>query len=212
VVKPAFILFSFLLHIIFIYISNCIPFPAPPTEMPYPIPPSPCFYEGVHPPTHSCLPTLHSVGILLHWGIEPSQDQRPLLPLIPDKAILCYICGWSHGSLHTYSLFGSLVPGNSGRSGWLILLFFLWGCKPLQLLQYFLYLLHWGPHWGPHVQSMVGCEHLTLFVRLWQSLWGDSYIRLLSACTEFLMILMVNFSAFLASWSLYCSWGVISDI
>jgi hypothetical protein len=23
-------------------------------------------------------------------------------------------------------------------SGWLILLFFLWGCKPLQLLQFFL--------------------------------------------------------------------------
>jgi hypothetical protein len=29
--------------------------------------------------------------IPLHWGIEPSQDQGPLLPLMPDKVILCYI-------------------------------------------------------------------------------------------------------------------------
>ena len=30
------------------------------------------------------------------------------------KAILCYICGWSHGFLHVYSLVGGLVPGRSG--------------------------------------------------------------------------------------------------
>ena len=35
----------------------------------------------------------------LHWGIKPSQDQGPLLPLMPDKSILCYICSWSHGYL-----------------------------------------------------------------------------------------------------------------
>jgi hypothetical protein len=45
-------------------------------------------------------------------------------------AILCYICGWSHGSLHVYSLVGGFVPGNSGGTGWFILLFFLWGCSP----------------------------------------------------------------------------------
>jgi hypothetical protein len=27
-----------------------------------------------------------------------------------DKAILCYICGWSHVSPHVYSLVGGLVP------------------------------------------------------------------------------------------------------
>jgi hypothetical protein len=32
-----------------------------------------------------------------------------------DKAILCYICGWSHG----YSLVGGLVPGSSGGY-WLV--------------------------------------------------------------------------------------------
>ena len=35
--------------------------------------------------------------------IEPSQNQGPLLPLMTNKAILCYICSWSHGSLHVYS-------------------------------------------------------------------------------------------------------------
>jgi hypothetical protein len=33
-----------------------------------------------------------------------------------------------------YSLAGGLVLGSSGGSGWFILLFFLWGCKALQLL------------------------------------------------------------------------------
>ena len=51
-----------------------------------------------------------------------------------NKAILCYMCGWSHGSLHVYSLVGGLVRGNSGGASWFILLFLLWGCKPLQLL------------------------------------------------------------------------------
>jgi hypothetical protein len=47
-----------------------------------------------------------------------------------NKAILFYIYGWSHGSLSVYSLVGGLDPGSSG---WLILLFFLWGYKPFQL-------------------------------------------------------------------------------
>jgi hypothetical protein len=56
---------------------------------------------------------------------------------MPNKAILCYICGWSLGSLHVYSLVGGLVPASSGWSGWLILwgYFCQLGWKPLQLLQ-----------------------------------------------------------------------------
>jgi hypothetical protein len=50
---------------------------------------------------------------------------------MPDKAILCYICSWSHGSLHVYSMVGGLVPESSVRSGWLML-FFLEGYKALQ--------------------------------------------------------------------------------
>jgi hypothetical protein len=34
-------------------------------------------------------------------------------------------------------LFGGLVPESSKGSGWLILLFFPWGCKPLHVLQSF---------------------------------------------------------------------------
>jgi hypothetical protein len=97
--------------------------------------PSLCFYEGAPQLTHPL--SAHCPGIPLHWGIEPSGDEGTLFPLMPDKAILCYICDWSHGSLHVYCLAGGLVPGSSRRSGWLILLFFLWGCNPLQLLQSF---------------------------------------------------------------------------
>jgi hypothetical protein len=57
--------------------------------------------------------------------------QVPLLSLMPNNAVQCYICGYSHEALHVYSFVGSLVPGNTGGSGWLLLLFFLWGCKHL---------------------------------------------------------------------------------
>ena len=76
-------------------------------------PPSSCFCKGVSLPTHPLLPPCPSIP----WGIEPSQNQRPLLPLMPDKAIICYICGWSHGSLHVYSLVRGLVPGSCGGGG-----------------------------------------------------------------------------------------------
>jgi len=116
----------FLLHF-FIYMSNVIPFPGFPSGN-SPIP------SFLHLLLWGCFPT-HSLpplcpGIPLHWGIKPSQDQGPLLPLLPNKAILCYICSWSHESVHVYSLVDGLVHGSSGLSGWLILLFFLWGCKP----------------------------------------------------------------------------------
>jgi hypothetical protein len=65
-----------LLDIFFIYISNAIPFPSFPSGNPLSSPPLPWF------PTHSLL----SLGpdIPLYWGIEPSQDQGPLLPLMTD--------------------------------------------------------------------------------------------------------------------------------
>ena len=66
--------------------------------------------------------------------MEPSQDQGPLLSLMPDKAILCYVGRWSLGSFHVYSLDGGLVLVSSGGSGWLILLFFLWVVNPFSSL------------------------------------------------------------------------------
>ena len=133
---------------------------------------SPRFYEGAPPP--------HCASIPLCWVIKPPQDQGPLLPLMPGKVILCYICIWSHGSLHVYSLVGGLVPGSTGGggSGWLILLFFLWGCKLLQLLQSFPSLLDWGP--CTQSDGWLWTSTSELF-RLWQSLSGVSHTRLLPA-------------------------------
>ena len=121
------------------------PFQIFPLETSYPILPPPASMRVLfHLPTHSCFP-----GIPLHWSIEPSQNQGPLSPLMFNKAILCHICSWSHKFHHVYSLVGVLVPGSSGYTGWFILLFLLWDCKPLQLLRSFLYLLHWGPYGQP---------------------------------------------------------------
>jgi hypothetical protein len=111
------------------------PFLFSPLETPYPIP-LPCFFEGDTPPTHPLLPYL--LGIPLHCDIKPSQDQGPLLTMMPNKTILCYIYGRCHGSLH-----GS--PWKLRGFSWFILLFFPWGCKAIQLLQSFLWFLHWGP-------------------------------------------------------------------
>ena len=93
------------------------------SEISYPIFPPPCFYKGAHPHTHP-LPT-PCPGIPLNWGIEPCRDQGPFLPLTSNKTILCYICGWCHGSLHVHSLVGGLVSGSSGDTGCFILLFLL---------------------------------------------------------------------------------------
>jgi hypothetical protein len=92
------------------------------------------------------------------WGIKPSQDQESPIPEISNKAILCYICGWSHGSLHVYFLVGGLVPGSSAGSGWLILLF-LWGCKSLQLqvTHRFKYLSTVPASWNNRFQLTINC-------------------------------------------------------
>jgi hypothetical protein len=102
--------FAFLLDIFFIYILNVIPFPGFPSENPLSHPPPPA-HQPIHPLPLPC------PGIPLQWGIEPSQDQGPVLSLMSHKAILCYICIWSHGSLHVHSLVGGLVPESSGGTG-----------------------------------------------------------------------------------------------
>jgi hypothetical protein len=82
------------------------------------LPPPLCHYEGAPPLTYP-LPPHHS-NIPLCWDIKPPQDQGPSLPLMPDKDILSYICIWSHGSLHVYSLVGGLVSGKlcGGSVSW----------------------------------------------------------------------------------------------
>ena len=80
--KSLFVCFVLLLlDIFYIYISNVIPFPRFPSETSPILSPLPLL---TNPPTPTPCP-----GIPLHWGIEPSQDQRPLLSLMFHKPILC---------------------------------------------------------------------------------------------------------------------------
>ena len=59
------------------------PFSISPQKSPIPSPSS-CLCEGAPQPTHRMpLPYPHKP---LHWGIEPSRDQGPHLPLMPNKA------------------------------------------------------------------------------------------------------------------------------
>jgi hypothetical protein len=66
----------FLLDIFFIYISNAIHFPNFLTENP--------LYPSLFPcyPTHPL--SFPGAGISLYWGLESSQDQGPLLPLMTN--------------------------------------------------------------------------------------------------------------------------------
>ena len=115
-------------YCIFYSFTFCgVPFLISSPEKPYFIPPPPDNMK-VYP--HPLLPFCPHIP--LHYGIKSSRDQGPPHPFRPNKAILCYIYDWSHGSLHVYSLVGVL---NSECSGWLILMLFLWNCKPLQLLR-----------------------------------------------------------------------------
>lgn len=95
--------------------------------------PIPRFYEGV-PPTPILLHHRPSDVILL-WrlGIKPWKDQGTLFLLMLDMVIVSYIYCWSRGFLYAYSLVGLLVPEGSGDSLLLLLLFYLWGCKPFQI-------------------------------------------------------------------------------
>lgn len=57
-----------------------------------------------------------------------------------------------------YTLVGGLVPGSFEGSGYLILLFFLHGCNPLQLVQSFPV----SSTGVPRLSPMVSCECLHL--------------------------------------------------
>jgi hypothetical protein len=103
----------------FLYISNVIPFPCLPPELPTP-PLSPASMRVFpHPPTNPASPPLSSPTL----GHCAFMGPRSLLPLMPSKAILCYICGWSHGSLLDwwFSPWEFWAGGwGGGGSGWLI--------------------------------------------------------------------------------------------
>jgi hypothetical protein len=162
-----------LLAILFIYISNVISFPHFPLQKP-PIPsPLLLLLWGCAPTHQPCLLSLLfsytgalslkvTNGLFSHWSLTK-----------PSSAIY----EWSHGSLHVYSLVGNLDPESSGC---LIFLFFQWGCKHLSAPLVLSINLPLGTPWS--VQKMVWAS-ASVYARLWQSLSGDSYIRLLPTWT-----------------------------
>jgi len=80
-----FLLFLVLLILFSNYILNVIPFHSFPSSNPLFYPPA--FMRVLpHLTTHSLPPPC--LDISLHCGIEPWQDQGPLLPWMPDMAIL----------------------------------------------------------------------------------------------------------------------------
>jgi hypothetical protein len=74
------------------------PSPVPVLENPYPILLSPCFYEGIPPPTHSHLPTLHSPAMghlsdFLRPKISSPIDARQGHPLLHMQLEPCvHLC------------------------------------------------------------------------------------------------------------------------
>ena len=138
--------------------------------------PSPCLYEGaLLPPSPFSLSSL-SFPYPGSWSLHRTKG-APLL-LMPDKDILFCISSWSHKSCHMHSLVGGLVPGSFGGSGRLILLFFLWGCKPAPSV-----LALTSPlGCQPSVQCLAACIHICIGQALAEPL--RSCTRLLSASTS----------------------------
>jgi hypothetical protein len=96
--------------------------------------------------------------------------KNPLSPSPPLASINVFPNPPIHYSLPCHSptlgyqaFTGSRVLGRSGESGWLIFLFSLWGCKPLQLLQPFFFNSSVGnPIWDPVLRPTVGSAHQPL--------------------------------------------------
>jgi hypothetical protein len=149
----------FKLVILFIYISNATHFPVSPPQAHHPTL-SPCLYEGAPPPTYSLPP--HHPSIPLHWGTQLRQGQGDPLPLMSDKATLCYICSWSHGSLHVYSLVGGLVPGSSQG--------FSWYCSSYGVANPF-------SSFSLFPNSSIGVLTLSLMVDVCKHQWGNKRAR-----------------------------------
>ena len=74
----------------------------------YSVPPSDTMLYSV-PPSDTMLYSVPSSDTML----KPSQDQGPLLPLMSNKVILYFMCGWSVCTLQVYTLAHGLVPGKS---------------------------------------------------------------------------------------------------
>jgi hypothetical protein len=176
--SPTFTLFYILLDYFFIYISKVIPFPGfpiPETPIPSSLPLLLWRCSSTHPPTPTYPPLIH-----LPWGIylafieQRTIDRILVLHKTKDKAITCYLCSWSQ----VYFLLDCLVPGSSGVGVWLVdIVVFPVGLQTTSTPSVL--------YWGLCAQSNNWLQaSASVFVRFWQGFSGDSYIRLLSACTS----------------------------
>ncbi|CRH48541.1 Uncharacterised protein [Chlamydia trachomatis] len=95
-----FLLFLFKSDMFLFTFQVLSPFLVSPLKMPYLLPCPPA-----HQPFHS--------GFLA-WAF-PYTGSRPFLPLMNNKAIIYYICSWSH-EFHC-TLVGGVVSGSSGGTG-----------------------------------------------------------------------------------------------
>lgn len=123
-------LFFFFTFNYFIYLqsSGCHPLILPPTS-PHPTLPQACLWENA--PLPPALPLL--------WSLKSLKDYSHLLPLRPDQANPCYIFAKGHkqASVYYWLVAQSLeAPWGLGK---LLLLVFLWGLSPFQLLRSFPY-------------------------------------------------------------------------
>ena len=113
---PVSLLFVFSFVGYFLYfIWNVIPFPGFPfRKLPIPCSLSLLLWgcSPTHPPTPASWPW-HSPP-LRH---EAFRDQGPFLPLMSNKAILCYISRWSHGSWLVVYFLGAMCGGGA-LVGW----------------------------------------------------------------------------------------------
>jgi hypothetical protein len=166
-------------------------------EIPYPIPSPPASLRVFPPPTHPLQPP--RPGIPLHWGTKPSQDQGPLIPLMSNKTILCYICSWSHGFLHVYLIFGWRF---SPWELWGVWLF--WYCfssygvaNPFRSFSPFSNFSTGDPMLSP----MVGCEHLLL------NLSGSGRASQETAISGICQQVLVGIHNSAWVWSLYMGWS-----
>jgi hypothetical protein len=120
---------------------------------------SPCFCEDAFPLTHSSTTaslSSHS-PTLGHRAFTGPRASSPIYARQSHPLLHIQLGPWL---LHVYSLVGGLVPGNSGGSSGLRLLFFLWSCKPLHLLSPF----SSSSIGDPVLSPTIGFENLSLYL------------------------------------------------
>ena len=111
---------------------------------------------------------------------------------MPDKSILCNICGWSHGLLHVYSLVGGLL-----LMGWYF-------CSSYGVANSFSSFSPFSDSsiGDPVLSPMIGCEHLPLCLPGSGRVSQD--IAILGSCQQALLAIQNS----VWFWCLYMGWNL----